>query len=118
MCGVSSGQLPSLVPGNNLSPVASKVLSHRVPMGGGYMQSYTYHKQASVKQQHQPAIAVAVNAKLANKAMYNPQRASAYRYKSTLAPSVSSASLSNTLNNSKKYVSPYSQRAMNSFMKE
>lgn len=108
------------------SLVASKVLSHRVPAGGGYMPSYGYSKQNSSKQQPlqaqqpQAAPAAVLNTKMVSKAVYNPQRASAYRYKSSLAASMSNASntLSSTLNASKKYVSPYSQRALNSFIRE
>ena len=100
--------LPSLAVGNtSLNPAASKVLNHRVPMGGGgYMQAHSYIKPAAGK----PSNAV-------SKGVRQPvpsARSSAYKYKNALssnASSISSAALGGK--SASKYISPYSQSYLN-----
>ena len=106
--GAAIGVLPSLVVGNStLNPAASKLLNHRVPMGGGgYMQAHSYTKPAAGK-----------SSNVVSKGVRQPvpsARASAYKYKTTLssnASSISNAALG--LKSASKYVSPYSQSYLN-----
>ena len=100
--------LPSLVVGNTtLNPAASKLLNHRVPMGGGgYMQAHTYTKPAAGK-----------SSSIVSKGVRQPvpsARSSAYKYKnapSSNASIISSAALGGK--SASKYVSPYSQQYLN-----
>lgn len=100
--------LPSLVVGNTtLNPAASKILNHRVPMGGGgYLHTHSYSKAAAGK----PSNA-------GSKGGRQPvpsARKSAYKYKN--APSSNASSISSAAFGSKtasKYVSPYSQSYLN-----
>ena len=100
--------LPSLVVGNTtLNPAASKILNHRVPMGGGgYLHAHSYSKAAAGK----PSNA-------GSKAVRQPvpsARSSAYKYKNALSSNASS--ISNAAFGGKtasKYVSPYSQSYLN-----
>ncbi len=100
--------LPSLVVGNTaVNPAASKILNHRVPMGGGgYMQAHTYSKPAAGKPSN-----------VVSKGVRQPvpsARSSAYKYKnapSSNASSISSAALGGK--SASKYVSPYSQSYLN-----
>lgn len=114
VAGPGASQFPALGVSNSsnavLSPIASKVLSHRVPMGGGYMQNYSHSKQVPAK----AGSLVGSNSKFAKGAMpSNPNpRSSALRGKyprasaiSTVAPVLSTKS--------KPYISPYSQQVMN-----
>ena len=99
--------LPSLVIANTaLNPAASKMLNHRVPMGGGgYLRSHSYSKAAG-----KPANA-------GGKGVRQPipsARSSAYKYKHALSSNPSS--ISNAASGGKtasKYVSPYSQSYLN-----
>lgn len=105
---LQAAALPALVGSNALNPVASKIFSHRVPMGGGgYMQSHSYSKPAVSK--------VAGPSASKSKAGRQPMpsaRTSAYKYKHGVSSNVSSANVSNVAvapKNAAKYVSPYSQ---------
>ena len=100
--------LPSLVIGNTtLSPAASKILNHRVPMGGGgYLHSHSYSKAAAGKPSHATSKGVRQPVPSA--------RSSAYKYK--YAPSSNASSISNAAFGGKtasKYISPYSQSFLN-----
>ena len=99
--------LPSLVVGNTaLNPAASKILNHRVPMGGGgYLHTHSYKAAAG-----KPSNA---GGKVGRQPVPSA-RSSAYKYKN--APSSNASSISNAAFSGKsvsKYVSPYSQSYLN-----
>ena len=98
----AAAQLPTLVGSNALNAVSSKIMNHRVPIGGGgYMPSYS--KAAAGKGSGPSASTKAGRQPIPS------ARSSAYKYKA--APSSNASSVSNAAigKSASKYVSPYSQ---------